>query len=386
MIIARIESAELSIATYRTARRLLDRADQASGALTLSHDELRAVVGTDSDGTARSHLIQLQAAGLIAYRRNSTVQVWFADWRPDNVVKHSDQQGSAVISGDRQTRDSRDGDRQTRETEQQSVISGDRQARDSRATRSNRASGDHLPHTHADARSGWLVGSTTDPDLDNQPTNPDAPKPPQTAPTLSQTDPEGVELSRKLLASIRMIAERADRLAVMQPFEHIREAVAFWWLNRRSVGGSFQNEPGVIVYWFDNPSKSAIPPMADEFRRSELYLNHRRPAEIAADIEAQQQAELRSLGPPVAPAAAPASPYLDDHAAWQVLQGDPLVADLGGLAGVGAVDGVTLFRFAARDPLKVQWLERQIGAQLRKALKARLGHDCLVEIVSQEVT
>jgi len=70
MDIARIDDAPLSAPAYRTARRLLDRA--RNGVTRCTHEELRAIVGGE-DGTARNHLHQLHAAGLIVYRRNAAV-------------------------------------------------------------------------------------------------------------------------------------------------------------------------------------------------------------------------------------------------------------------------------------------------------------------------
>ena len=74
MDIARIDDAPLSAPAYRTARRLLDRA--RNGVTRCTHEELRAIVGGE-DGTARNHLHQLHAAGLIVYRRNAAVTIWW---------------------------------------------------------------------------------------------------------------------------------------------------------------------------------------------------------------------------------------------------------------------------------------------------------------------
>ena len=71
-----VDAAELTANAYRTAVRLALRAD-ADRQLTLSHDELLELVGTTSHDTARSHLISLQSAGLIWYRRSAAVQIVF---------------------------------------------------------------------------------------------------------------------------------------------------------------------------------------------------------------------------------------------------------------------------------------------------------------------
>lgn len=76
-IVSRLDSAPLSAPVYRTARRLLDRS--SNGVVRLTHAEMRQVAGADSDGTARNHLHALHAAGLITYRRNAAVTIW---WNP----------------------------------------------------------------------------------------------------------------------------------------------------------------------------------------------------------------------------------------------------------------------------------------------------------------
>jgi len=75
-LIARIDDAPLSAPAYRTARRLLDR--QRNGVVRLTHEELRQIAGGE-DGTARNHLHQLHAAGLIVYRRNASVTIWWQE-------------------------------------------------------------------------------------------------------------------------------------------------------------------------------------------------------------------------------------------------------------------------------------------------------------------
>lgn len=75
-----VDAANLPATVYRTARRLLDRAHRDNGYARISHAELMVVCETQSEATARSHLVQLAAAGLITYRRNSDVHVYWHDW------------------------------------------------------------------------------------------------------------------------------------------------------------------------------------------------------------------------------------------------------------------------------------------------------------------
>lgn len=69
-----IRAAKLPAPVYRTARELLDRTAE-NGYARLSYDEAMAIVQTDKAETLRGHLAQLQAKGLLTYRRNKEVHV-----------------------------------------------------------------------------------------------------------------------------------------------------------------------------------------------------------------------------------------------------------------------------------------------------------------------
>ena len=74
-----IEAADLPATVYRTAVRLLRRA--SNGRVELSEAELKQICQTDSEGTMRSHLVQLAAAGILRYiRRRLTIRVQFESW------------------------------------------------------------------------------------------------------------------------------------------------------------------------------------------------------------------------------------------------------------------------------------------------------------------
>ncbi len=348
MIVERIEAAELPAATYRTARRLLDLADDR-GAVKLPHDRMRAVVGTDADATVRRHLVELQGAGIIAYRRNSDVQVWFADWQPGNVIS-GDQHGSAVISGDQYTR----------ESEQRSVINGDQHTRKSRAQRSNRAHTDHLPHTHVSAPDldGWM--EDLDPKQNEDPSIP--------APNSNDAVP-----AYKLLRTIGMIPEKAKPLSKL-PFQRVRDCVAGWYMNRKCVGGALQDDCGIVVHWLESGKEPRLYDVS-AWQRSELYLAHRTEAEIAAD-----EAQTITLSEPVIVVSQPAraSPYLDTHPVWLALAADPSAsAELAGLVDIGAVGDVLVYYVAAKDPSRAKWLNQRMATRLPKLV----GHPCQVKVI-----
>lgn len=69
LLLIAIREAKLPAPVYRTARELLDRTG-ANGYARLSYDEAMAIVQTDKPETLRGHLAQLQAKGLITYRRD----------------------------------------------------------------------------------------------------------------------------------------------------------------------------------------------------------------------------------------------------------------------------------------------------------------------------
>jgi hypothetical protein len=73
-LLSAIKQANLPAPVYRTAREILDRT-ASNGYARLSYAAAMAIVQTDKPETLRGHLAQLQAAGLITYRRNEEVHV-----------------------------------------------------------------------------------------------------------------------------------------------------------------------------------------------------------------------------------------------------------------------------------------------------------------------
>ena len=80
IMIAQLDAADLQPALYRTARRIIDRLNPANNYCRVTYDEMAAIASTDNQATARAHLTRLAAAGLVTYRRNSAVHIyWHAD-------------------------------------------------------------------------------------------------------------------------------------------------------------------------------------------------------------------------------------------------------------------------------------------------------------------
>ncbi len=83
VLLEQIDTANLSAPQWRTARRILDRIHPENGYVRLSYDEMAAIVGSDSQATVRGHLAALAAAGLITYRRNSAIHIY---WHLDDAI------------------------------------------------------------------------------------------------------------------------------------------------------------------------------------------------------------------------------------------------------------------------------------------------------------
>lgn len=366
MIVERIETADLNAAVYRTARRLLDLCNQQTGAARVTHAEMRTIAGTDADGTARNHLHQLQAAGILTYRRDGDVRIWFADWLPGNIDHHDDQQSTVVHSGARTACNLHTGARVECKTEHDSVHSGARVECKSRATRANCTPDVHSPHTYASAPD--LDGRKEDPITDQ--INPSIPADPE-----PQTDEAALAL--RLLLAAKVTKAEAAPLAASVPFERVRECVGSWWMNRKKVGGKLENDPGIVVHWLKTGK-----PCRDfderEWQRTDLYLAHRTPLELVAD---QSHAEPPTLPPPVV-AQSPPRAYLDTDPAWLAIAADEHAAsELAGLVAVGAVDGVPLYRLVAKDAARLSWLNQKMATRLRRLIASAVGHPVLVEFI-----
>jgi hypothetical protein len=75
-LIAHLDTLDLPAPVWRTGVRLAQRAADHPG-VVLAYAELRAIVGTESDNTARAHLIKLHQAGVLWFRRNGDISITF---------------------------------------------------------------------------------------------------------------------------------------------------------------------------------------------------------------------------------------------------------------------------------------------------------------------
>lgn len=168
--LTRIEQANLPAPVYRTARRLLDLAVSANGELQISHERCMQLVETSANGTMRSHLIQIERAGIAAYHTNGSIRVWFVDFpKPHWMTRPKPNRANPRA----ERSDSRDWP-----TMPEPVLDPENEIDQIRALDDqNRALGDQMRALGDQNRAicsppigYWLVGSSIDPDQE-EPTN-----------------------------------------------------------------------------------------------------------------------------------------------------------------------------------------------------------------------
>lgn len=108
-----------------------------------------------------------------------------------------------------------------------------------------------------------------------------------------------------LLSAIGVIPNVAKRVAQDHSLADVQAAVGHWYMNRKELGGKFQDTPGIVIYWLDNWEATGIPPVSSQFKRTELYRRFRTAAEIAEERE--QEAHWERLQGSVALSSAPST-------------------------------------------------------------------------------
>jgi DnaD/phage-associated family protein len=97
-LIAYLDTLDLPAPVWRTAVRLAQRAGEHL-TINLSYEELRAIVGTDSDNTARAHLTTLHRAGVLWFRRNGLINISFCrDVITSHPSHHRDRSAITVMN------------------------------------------------------------------------------------------------------------------------------------------------------------------------------------------------------------------------------------------------------------------------------------------------
>lgn len=289
-VVAQIEGADLSGQQYRSARRILDRA-QADGCVTLTIEQALRICETKSSGTMRNHLIALKKAGIITYSIAWDVDIQFTAWpnveRDTRAILHAPR---ANFDNTRAILHAPHAQDLPVEPEESLTMHTPR-ARCTPHVQIRAESEDFsTPHVQIRANSPALggtiggVGWDLDPipsSESNQPTNP-APvgRNPEEGNSI---DPVEQAHSVALLIAAGVIPANAKRLATTHPFERVQRAVAHWWCHK---GVTFQETPGIVVTWLDDWQKAGLPPdLPAAFRRSDLYRRHRTRAQQAADAQ-----------------------------------------------------------------------------------------------------
>jgi hypothetical protein len=302
-----IEQADLPATVYRTAIRLLRRAINGGGTFTLEEADLLDICQTDAEGTARSHLVQLAAAGIIRYKRRGFVSITFLAWTLDEDIliaqrsllsqneeirALSDQNiesTSAILIAERSNSDEEApiralSDQKARAERSDSVKSDIKVI----AERSERALSDqNEPSTsHTRARSGrWVGRSRSSREKRKKPTYP---------PTSHNATPlrGGVnhdpplnamqQLALDLLedSDVGVLHETALMLVREKSAQDIFRAVDKWLpdAQARKVG------PGVLKHRIETlkPSRAATVALSATFLVSDLFQRHRLPDEMIA--------------------------------------------------------------------------------------------------------
>lgn len=257
--ITAIESADLPAPQYRTAIRLAQLC--ADGPAVLSYDDALEVCGTESDHTVRGHLAGLHRAGLINYKRNAAVTVWWTagGTEPDRPARESRVQRAPIddnliaTRADRASDDHEDADDDERRAVDDQIA---RTAIKSRVQRANRAVDDQPK--------GYPRQSTTG----RQAGYPGLPEPSGSA----RGAPSAAEQSRTVALltddEVGIDGELARRIAAEFPFEQVLRQV---FRLRHDMAQGKVRSPGALLTRLREGYGACI---TDADKRSGLYQRH----------------------------------------------------------------------------------------------------------------
>ena len=308
--LAQIDNADIPTTVYRTAIRLLTKADELFGHVRLTKAEMMALCGTKKEGTMRAHLWRLAAVGIIHYSTNRDVYVNFHAYADEDQPRAEDNNTRAQNNSTRAERAGACSDNANEDSDR--ALSTNIRAL---STNIRALSARSDPATYA--RDVVVV---VDPITHSMPL---------TEATTTTTPYQAAEPERAqsfgLLTHVGVKPPAVARqLAGAHPFAQIRDCISHWWLNRKCVGGKFEDMPVIVVYWLQHWDQAMIPSMTPEFRRTDLYRNHcRTPAERKADADAEAElALLDQLEPPPRPVIERADPPTPERALWKQLTTD----------------------------------------------------------------
>ncbi len=364
-MIAAIDAAKLPTAITLTARRLLDRAD---GSYTrVAYDEAMDICGTQKDNTVRGHLSRLASAGLISYRRNSCIHVfWHA---PDDELRAAHDQNARPARETRETSAPSEPDAAALRAPHDQNARG---TRETRATPSKRA-----PHDHP-AKDLTTAGRQEDPSTclpgegAGGATAPDAPAGP---------GPEERAASLALLTApeVGLKHERAASLAARYPFATIRAAV-FQALRDLEAGRIRSlNVLGVRL------ARGYTATVTSQDEHSELGRRHRWAPDdgwwlLPAADTAAAAAEPDSAEPDAAGAQPVDAALAAARTAWGQLQAEyALTAPPGGADGliqdvwVVSVEEGDAWLLGVADAFRFDWVVKKLRKQIERKLLIIVG-------------
>ena len=375
-VIDQINQSDLPQGTRSHALALLALCHHDNGHVAVSWDALQRALRVSNPGTVRRHLGRMQAAELIHYSSNGDgiVYVNFKAWNaaarawdlPKPRVGDTETVDPTRGQLDLVTDHPRVGDTETVDpTRGRALDLLKPRVGDTETVDPTRGLTPHMV--------GCLVVDPIPSGNINQPTN-HAPQPAETPGLADEAR------SLALLLDVGVGIRKAKPLAASAPFDEIRRQVAAWWFDFQAG----RHQHGLLITRIEQ--RWGAPPPGRDWFETEIGRRHLTPAEVADEEEERAAvAEWQRTPPPAPPVDDAPSPYLDDDPAWSMLAADPgaanLLAMLAGLAEIDQVDGVPLYRIAARSASDMSWLRSRGATALRRKLAVIVGHPVLVEIV-----
>ena len=278
----------------RSGLMFLWLAREANGYLNLTHSEAQSICDTDKNSTLRAYLIRLRNTGVLSdYSTNGTVRLKFSGYPGRELITHRKEQqvlpditnSRCGVTPDEESSETRDGaSRVCYPTSRDRAVASLLRDAPSRVSRNFDDYPQNLP--------SMLVSKLDTTNTDDSGTNL------LTATAATAIDPVEEALSVALMAAAGMWMKTAKQLAKQHSFEIIRQAVGFWWCNRKSRGGEFAESPGIVLTWLRNPDTVALPKLSQEFMASDLYMNHRTKDEIESDTRVEEFQSLPDHGDP----------------------------------------------------------------------------------------
>jgi hypothetical protein len=145
----------------------------------------------------------------------------------------------------------------------------------------------------------------------------------------------------------------------------------------------FEDYPGIVVYWLDNPDQTVIPLASEEFLRSDLARAYLPPDELEAEEAAAAELPEPSHrpAPPAAPAPEPGTPA----AHWAQLVAE-LAIEQGGAPNRWVHDtwvidhdpSTDTYVIGLPDASRYDWIVNRLSPQIRRKLRVICGADVAV--------